>query len=48
MPAHHLNLVKFIYTRDSFIELCQLHITYQKVNSIVQRFIEEDLQNINL
>ena len=34
---------KFIYSKESFMDLCQPHITYQKAKNIVLRFIEEDL-----
>ena len=39
---------KFIYLKDNFIELSQPHITYQKANNIVVKFVEEDVQNIDL
>ena len=39
---------KFIYLKENFIELCQLHITCQKANNIVIKFVEEDMQNIDL
>ena len=39
---------KFIYQKDNFIELSQPHITYQKANTIVLKFVEEDAQNIDL
>ena len=39
---------KFIYPKENFIDLCQPHITYQKENNIVLKFIEEDLQNFEL
>ena len=39
---------KFIYPKENFIDLCQPHITYQKANNIVLKFIEEDLQNFEL
>ena len=39
---------KFIYLKENFIDLCQPHITYQKANNIVLKFIEEDLQNFEL
>ena len=35
--------IKFIYLKESFIELSQPHITYQKVNNIVVKFVEEDM-----
>ena len=38
----------FIYFLKKFILLCQPHITYQKANNIVLKFIEEDLQNFEL
>ena len=37
---------KFIYLKENFIE--HSHITYQKANNIVVKFVEEDLQNIDL
>ena len=39
---------KFIYLKGNFIELSQLHITYPKANNIVVKFVEEDMQNIDL
>ena len=39
---------KFIFLKANFIELSQPHITYQKLNSIVVKFVEEDVQNIDL
>ena len=39
---------KFIFLKGNFIELSQPHITYQKLNSIVVKFVEEDVQNIDL
>ena len=39
---------KFIYLKDNFIELSQPHITYEKVNNIGVKFVEEDVQNIDL
>ena len=39
---------KFIHSKESFIDLCQTHITYQKAKNIVLKFIEEDLQNLEL
>ena len=39
---------KFIYSKESFIDLCQTHITYQKAKNIVLKFTEEDLQNLEL
>ena len=39
---------KFIYQKENFIELSQPHITYQKANNIVLKFVEEDAQNIDL
>ena len=39
---------KFIYLKENFIELSQLHITYPKANNIVVKFVEEDMQNIDL
>ena len=38
----------FAYFFKKIIHLCQLHITYQKANNIVLKFIEEDLQNFEL
>ena len=38
---------KFIYQKENFIELSQPHITYQKANNIVLKFVEEDAQNID-
>ena len=37
---------KFIFLKENFIELSQPHITYQKANNIVVKFVEEDMQNI--
>ena len=31
--------LKFVYLKENFIDLCQPHITYQKANSIVLKFI---------
>ena len=39
---------KFFYLKENFIELSQPHITYQKANNIVVKFVEEDIQNIDL
>ena len=39
---------KFMYLKKKIIELNQPHITYQKANNIVVKFVEEDLQNIDL
>ena len=39
---------KFIYLKENFIELNQPHITYQKANNIVVKFLEEDMQNTDL
>ena len=39
---------KFIYLKENFIELCQPHITRQKANNIVIKFVEEDMQNLDL
>ena len=39
---------KFIYLKENFIELSQLPITYQKANNIAVKFVEEDMQNIDL
>ena len=33
---------KFIYLKENFIDLCQPHITYRKVNNIALKFIQED------
>ena len=38
----------FVYFFKKIIHLCQPHITYQKANNIVLKFIEEDLQNFEL
>ena len=38
----------FVYFFKKIIHLCQTHITYQKANNIVLKFIEEDLQNFEL
>ena len=38
----------FVYFFKKIIHLCQPHITYQKANNIVLKFIEEDLQNLEL
>ena len=37
---------KFIYLKNNFIGLCQLHITYQKANNIVVKFVEQDMQKV--
>ena len=37
---------KIIFLKENFIELSQPHITYQKANNIVVKFVEEDMQNI--
>ena len=34
---------QFIYLKEHFIELSQPHITYQKANNIVVKFVEEDM-----
>ena len=39
---------KFIYQEENFIDLSQPHITYQKANNIVLKFVEEDAQKIDL
>ena len=39
---------KFIDLKENFIELSQPHITYQKANNVVVKFVEEDMQNIDL
>ena len=39
---------KIIYLIENFIEISQPHVTYQKANNIVVRFVEEDMQNIDL
>ena len=39
---------KFMYLKKKIIELNQPHITYQKANNIVVKFVEEDIQNIDL
>ena len=39
---------KFIYQEENFIDLSQPHITYQKANNIVLKFVEEDAENIDL
>ena len=39
---------KFIYLKENFIEFSQPHITYQKANNIFVKFVEEDMQNIDL
>ena len=38
----------FTYLKNNFIELSEPHITYQKENNIVVKFVEEDVQNIDL
>ena len=40
--------IKLISLKDNFIELSKPHITYQKANNIVVKFVEEDVQNIDL
>ena len=40
--------IKFICLKENFTELNQLHMTYPKANNIVVRFVEEDMQNIDL
>ena len=32
--------LKFVYSKENFIDLCQPHTTYQKANNIVLKFIE--------
>ena len=39
---------KFIYQKENFIELSQPHITYQKADNILLKFVEEGAQNIDL
>ena len=39
---------KLIYQKENFIKLSQPHITYQKANNIVLKFVEEAAQNIDL
>ena len=39
---------KLIYLKDNFIELSQPHVTYKKANKTVVKFVEEDVQNIDL
>ena len=39
---------KFTYLKDNFIELSKPYITYQKANNIVVKFVEADVQNIDL
>ena len=39
---------KLIYLKESFIDICQPHITYQKANNIVLKLIEENSQNLEL
>ena len=39
---------KFTHLKDNFIELSEPHITYQRANNIVVKFVEEDVQNIDL
>ena len=39
---------KLIYLKDYFIELSQPHVTYKKANNTVVKFVEEDVQNIDL
>ena len=36
---------KLTYLKQSFIELSQPHITYQKANNIIVKFVEEYMQN---
>ena len=43
-----LKFSKFIYQKENFIELSQPHITYQKVNNIILKFVDKDAQNIDL
>ena len=43
-----LKFSKLIYLKENFIDLCQPHITYQKANNIVLKFIEVDPQNFEL
>ena len=35
------------FLKDNFIELSQPHITYQKANNIVVKFVERDVKNID-
>ena len=44
--THKFN--KLIYQKENFIKLSQPHITYQKANNIVLKFVEEAAQNIDL
>ena len=39
---------KFIYQKENFIEISQPHITYQKADNIVLKFVEEGAQYIHL
>ena len=39
---------KLIYLKESFIDICKPHITYQKANNIVLKLIEENSQNLEL
>ena len=43
---HEFN--KFIFQKENSIKLSQPHIKYQRANNIVVKFIEEDVQNIDL
>ena len=46
--VYRINFVNLFYLRDNFNDLCQPHITYQKANNMVVKFIEEEAGNIEL
>ena len=48
---YHIDLPSLfiqVYLKENFIVLCQPHIICQKANNIVMKFVEEDMQNIDL
>ena len=45
---YRINSPSLCIQKKKIIELNQPHITYQKANNIVVKFVEEDLQNIDL
>ena len=48
---YHIDLPSLfiqVYLKENFIEFCQPHIICQKANNIVMKFVEEDMQNIDL
>ena len=41
-------ITRFIYLRENYNILRDPRLTYQKVNTVVKKFIEENSSNINL